>query len=70
MATYTSLLAKIDTAIESLLDGNHESYSLEGRTVTRLDLETLLARRERIAALAARETNGGIRLAKLKRPRS
>lgn len=47
-------LALIDAAIKALLLGNHSSYSIGARTVTRLDLDSLREERryltEKIAA--------------------
>jgi hypothetical protein len=67
MATYTQLLALYDTAIQNLLTGEHESYSIGNRTVTRLDLADLQEQRNNIAIFAARESGGSVRVAKMQR---
>lgn len=68
MATTASLLAQIDAAIEALLSGQHSSYSIGARSVTRLDLNSLFDQRERLQRQLDRETNGGFRLGKMQRP--
>lgn len=71
MATASSLLAQIDAAIEALLTGGAASYSIGSRTVTALDLGTLMEQRRMLEVQADRESRGGIfRLAKLQRARS
>ena len=65
MATYTSLLPQIDAAIEALLTGGAESYSIGARTVTKLDLDDLLKWRLQIAVLADRETSNVLRPARI-----
>ena len=69
MATASSLLAKVDAAIEALLTGEHQSYSIGARTVTRLDLGKLFEERRILQAEASRESSGAFRLAKLRRAR-
>jgi len=68
MATTASLLAQIDAAIEALLSGQHSSYSIGSRSVTRLDLNSLFDQRERLQRQLDRETNGGFRLGKMQGP--
>lgn len=68
MASYASLLAQVDTAIEALLTGGASSYSIGSRTVTALDLGELFKQRELLQSQVDRESGGGIfRLAKLQR---
>lgn len=68
MATVSSLLAQIDSAIEALLTGGASSYSIGSRTVTALDLGTLIEQRNILQAQVDRESGGGIfRLAKMQR---
>lgn len=67
MATYAQLLAAYDTAILNLLSGEHESYSIGGRSVTRLDLVDLQEQRDKIAFMANREATGAVRVAKMQR---
>lgn len=67
MATAASLLVLIETAIENLLTGEHESYTIGSRTVTRLDLADLFEERRLLKAEAAKDatTSGNVRLAKM-----
>lgn len=67
MATAASLLAQIDTAIEALLTGGHESYTIGNRSVTKLDLSDLFEQRRILKTEVERESGGGIRLAKMMR---
>lgn len=67
MATAASLLAQIDSAIEALLTGGHESYTIGNRSVTKLDLKDLFEQRRILQTEAARESGGAIRLAKMQR---
>lgn len=67
MATAASLLAQIDTAIEALLTGGHESYTIGNRSVTKLDLSDLFKQRRILKTEVERESGGGIRLAKMMR---
>ena len=68
MASAASLLAQIDTAIEALLTGGASSYSIGSRTVTALDLKTLLEQRRLLQTEVDRESGGGMfRLAKFQR---
>jgi hypothetical protein len=68
MATTASLLAQIEAAIEALLTGGASSYSIGSRTVTALDLATLMEQRSILQAQVDRESGGGMfRLAKMQR---
>jgi len=68
MATTASLLSQIDAAIEALLTGGASSYSIGSRTVTSLDLGTLLEQRALLQTQVDRESGGGMfRLAKFQR---
>jgi hypothetical protein len=70
MATASSLLVQIDAAIEALLTGGAESYSIGNRSVTKLDLATLFEQRRILAMEAARESgSGAFSLAKIGRQR-
>jgi cobalamin biosynthesis protein CobD/CbiB len=70
MATAASLLVLIDAAIEALLTGGASSYSIGARTVTKLDLGTLMEERRQLQIQVARETgSGGISLGKMTRHR-
>jgi flagellar basal body rod protein FlgF len=67
MASTATILAAIDTAIEALLNGGASSYSINNRTVTKLDLGELLKQRRDLQNQVDRETNGIFRLAKMSR---
>ena len=69
MATAASLLALIDAAIEALLTGGAESYSIGNRSVTKLDLDSLFEQRRQLEFQAQREAGNGVRLAKIGRRR-
>ncbi|HUS40099.1 MAG TPA: hypothetical protein VMX74_11640 [Pirellulales bacterium] len=69
MATAATLLALIDTAIEALITGGHESYSIGARSVTKLDLKDLFAERRILEQQVQRESGGtgAMHLAKIGR---
>jgi hypothetical protein len=70
MASAASLLALIDAAIEALLDGGAQQYSIGSRTVTKLDLASLMAEREKLLHVVQRESgSGGVTLGRLSRAR-
>jgi hypothetical protein len=64
-----TLLTAIDAAITALLTGGHSSYSVEGRTVTRLDLNSLFQQREKLSALVEWDSASQVKLAKFGRTR-
>jgi len=55
MATSASLLAQVESAIEALLTGGAESYSIGSRSVTKLDLGTLFEQRNQLQIQVDRE---------------
>jgi len=59
-----ALLDLIDTAIVALLTGQHSSYSIGARSVTRIDLPALMEERRILQAEVARNSGSTIRLAK------
>lgn len=59
MATYAERLQLVRDAIDKILTKG-QSHSVEGRSMTRADLPTLMDMEERYARLAERETGGGI----------
>ena len=70
MASAASLLALIDAAIEALLTGGAQQYSIGSRTVTKLDLASLMAEREKLLHAVQRESgSGGVTLGRLSRAR-
>lgn len=51
MATdYQARLTLVQAAIDAILTGQAASYSLDGQTVTKLDLPMLMAQEERLQA--------------------
>jgi len=69
MATYASLLALIDAAIEALLTGGASAYSIGSRSVTKIDLPALMEERRMLVRAVDRESGGTFRLAKIGRRR-
>lgn len=69
MASAASLLSLVDTAIENLISGEHESYSIGARSVTKLDLADLFKERRILQQEVQRESGGtgAIHLAKFQR---
>lgn len=68
MASNASLLAMIEAAIEALLTGGAQSYSIGDRSVTKLDLAQLLEERRLLQQAVNRESQGAFRLARIRRP--
>jgi hypothetical protein len=70
MASAASLLALIDSAIEALLTGGAQQYSIGSRTVTKLDLKSLFEERRMLQQQVERESgSGGVTLGRLSRSR-
>ena len=70
MASAASLLALIDSAIEALLTGGAQQYSIGSRTVTKLDLKSLFEERRMLQQQVERESgSGGATLGRLSRAR-
>lgn len=62
-------LTLVQDAIQALLYGGHSSYSIGGRSVSKLDLNALFAREDILLKRVAQESGGGIfRLAKITKP--
>jgi hypothetical protein len=67
--SWDSILSQIDTAIADVLAGNHASYSIAGRSVQKLDLNSLLDWKRKVEQIIERQSSGGIfRGAKITRP--
>jgi len=65
-----NLLAQIEAAIEALLTGGASSYSIGARSVTKLDLKSLMEERRILLIEVQRSSgSGGFSLAKLGRRR-
>lgn len=60
MATNAELLAAIDTALVAILQGGVASYTVAGRTFTKLDVDKLM--KWRISLQGDDETTGGPRV--------
>ena len=70
MASSAIKLAQIDAAIEALLTGGASSYSIGNRSVTKLDLSSLMKERRELLTDVYRETgSGGVALGKMTRHR-
>jgi hypothetical protein len=70
MASAATLLALIDAAIEALLTGGAQQYSIGSRTVTKLDLKSLFEERRMLQQQVERESgSGGVTLGRLSRAR-
>lgn len=54
-----TLLTQIESAISALLTGGASSYSIGSRTVTKLDLATLLEQRRQLQIEVTRESGSG-----------
>ena len=68
MASAATLLAQVEAALEALLSGTVSQYSIGNRSVTKLDLLTLMNERRQLIREVQRETgSGGISLGKLTR---
>jgi hypothetical protein len=66
MASAATLLALIDEAIEALLNGGASQYSIGSRTVTKLDLASLMEQRNKLLHQIQRESgSGGISLGRI-----
>ena len=69
MLSPTALLTQVEAAIQSLLTGEHSSYSIGSRSVTKLDLPQLFAERRMLLAEIERATGGGgFKMGTLRRP--
>ena len=67
MADITS--DQVNTAIDGILDGEAQSYSIGDRSFTALDSDKLLKLRRELQWEESRASgNGGLRLAKFQRP--
>jgi hypothetical protein len=58
--TTQQLLDEINAALFALITGGASSYSIQGRTVTKLDLAALLDARDRLTRELERQNGAGI----------
>ena len=64
----TTILAQVESAIEALLTGGAESYSIGNRSVTKLDLADLFEqRRQLLMEVSTSGPSGSFSLAKMGR---
>lgn len=56
---YAARLALVSAAISALLTGGMASYAIDGQTVTKLDLDTLVKEEQRLKALVDRQNRVG-----------
>lgn len=60
----------VQNAIQALLYGGHSSYSIGGRSVSKLDLNTLFQREDVLLKRVNRSSSGGIfALGRMARPK-
>lgn len=69
MATAASRLASLEAAIDALENGGAQSYSIGSRSVSKLDISELYKERRELLREVDRESNGGFRLARMRRAR-
>jgi hypothetical protein len=62
-------LVLVDQALQAIYDGNVSSYSIGGRSVSKLALNDLINRKRELEMIIARENGGMFYLAKLQKPR-
>jgi hypothetical protein len=67
--TAAQRLAELDAAISALLTGGASSYSIGGRSVTKLNLNDLVEERRQLAFEVVRESTSGFSLAKMGKTR-
>ena len=66
--TNAAYLALVEDAITSLMTANVQSYQLNNRQVTKLDLKELVELRERLKIAVSRDTYGGFYVAQNREP--
>lgn len=59
-------LTAVNAAILAIVTGKAQSYSINGRTVTRLDLNSLRELRKELEAVIARASSGTFLLARFR----
>jgi hypothetical protein len=67
--TDSELLTKVDAAIDYLLNGNAQAYTIAGREVTRLPLDKLYQMRKELNANISRAQNGLFVISGFRRPK-
>lgn len=61
-------LTLLETAYEAILTGGVSSYSVNGRSLTKLDLAWIASRMDTLRAQVARETRGSFFAASFRKP--
>jgi hypothetical protein len=61
------MLAAVQAAILDVVTNGHSSYSIEGRSVTRLDLDKLRKLEKEYSSQVAHESGASVRLAKMRK---
>lgn len=56
---YAARLAQVQAAISAILTGGHQSYTVDGRSVTKLDLPQLQREESRLIGKMNRAARGG-----------
>lgn len=55
---YAARLELVQAAITGILSGGHQSYSIDGQSVTKLDLPMLQKEEQRLVGLVRRQSRG------------
>jgi hypothetical protein len=66
--TAAAELQLLEDAYTSILTGKVQSYTLNGRQVTRLDFKAITERMDILRGVIARQTNGGAFVARFRDP--
>jgi hypothetical protein len=66
--TATEELALLEAAYTSIITGGAQSYSINNRSITKLDIEWMTGRMEALRVIVDRQANGGVRVAQMRTP--
>ena len=64
----TTELNLLETAYTSLLTGGIQSYSINGRSVTKNNMTFIVARMDQLRAIVYRQSNGMCSVARMRKP--
>lgn len=64
----TTELNLLETAYVSLLTGGIQSYSINGRSVTKNNMDRIIARMDALRAIVYRQSNGMCSVARMRKP--
>lgn len=56
---YSARLTKVQAAIDAILSGGHAAYTVDGQSVTKLDLAMLQKEEQRLIGLINRQAGRG-----------